>query len=155
MKKLAIVVACALLPFSAFAADTGDGCGIGWEITKDRTLIATTTRGTTNAFVPPTFGMTSGTIGCEQHAVAMNDQEAATYAYTNFDALKSEMAVGQGENLEAFAQTLGCSSMDLGQATKANYGKIYKSGTTSPAEMVNNVKQLIKEDAVLASQCNA
>lgn len=152
MKKLAIVAALALLPFSAFAADTGDGCGIGWEVTKERTLIATTTRATTNAFVPPTFGMTSGTIGCEQHAVAMNDQAAATYAYTNFDSLKSEMAVGQGENLEAFAQTLGCSASHLGQATKANYGDIYKSGNTSPAEMFNNVKKMIKKDS---SACNA
>lgn len=44
-----------------------DGCGLGWEVTGEKTMLATTTRGTTNAFVPPTFGMTSGTIGCETH----------------------------------------------------------------------------------------
>ncbi|MFM8315218.1 MAG: DUF3015 family protein [Deltaproteobacteria bacterium] len=49
-----------------------DSCGLGWQVTQKKSFLATTTRGTTNAFVPPTFGMTFGTIGCDKHSFAKN-----------------------------------------------------------------------------------
>src|SRR4051812_42927982 len=77
-----------------------DSCGLGWQVTQKKTLSAKTTRGTTNAFVPPTFGMTTGTIGCAQHPLSKRDVEGALYATTNFDELSVEMAEGQGEFLK-------------------------------------------------------
>jgi len=120
--------------------DVIDGCGLGWQITQKRTMMATTTRGTTNAFVPPTFGMTSGTIGCEQLQFAAAEQDSATYAMKNFENLRIEMAAGEGENLAAFAETLGCSSSELGSITKSSYGTIMKDASESPAQMYRNLK---------------
>ncbi len=61
------------------AGPTVDSCGLGWQVTDKKTYTATTTRGTTNAFIPPTFGMTTGTIGCEKLDIGKNDKEAADY----------------------------------------------------------------------------
>jgi opacity protein-like surface antigen len=151
---LALVVA---LPISAFAAGaaapaaagggnpTGtDGCGLGWQVTKDKTMLGTTTRGTTNGFVPPTFGMTSGTIGCDQHSIAQNEHDSAAYAYNNFDSLKSEMAAGQGEILSGFAASLGCDAQTLGSMTKAQY-KTLVNEKTSAIDMYMGVKSLVAQ----------
>ena len=65
MKKVSLAilsVGLVLSSASVFAASPGgtDSCGLGWHVTQDKSLLATVTRSTTNAVVPPTFGMTSG-----------------------------------------------------------------------------------------------
>ena len=177
MKKLLTLFVALSMPAMAFAAgkaapapekkgfmdsaasvdpDKGDGCGLGWQVTQKRTMIATTTRATTNGFVPPTFGMTSGTIGCEQHSFAKNEEAGAKFAYNNFDSLSIEMAEGNGEFLAAFARTLGCNDNAVehfGAFTQKNYRSIIRSEKTSAVEMFKNVRTQMSKDAVLATQC--
>lgn len=179
MKTLVIaLVVAGLLPFTAnadtkkkggaldshmaksenVAADVGDGCGLGWQITQKRTMLATTTRGTTNGFVPPTFGMTSGTIGCEQHAFAKNELPAATYVFNNYEPLTIEMAQGSGEYLAAFARTMGCNDSvhsEFGRTMQQNFGAIMGTENTTAVEMFHNVKSAVKANPVLASGCRA
>ncbi|MBK9038693.1 MAG: DUF3015 family protein [Bdellovibrionales bacterium] len=64
MRSIIIGAIMLAFPLVSQAKDTMDGCGLGWEVTDSETMIGTTTRGTTNMFVPPAFGMTTGTIGC-------------------------------------------------------------------------------------------
>ena len=79
MKKLLLTVATlTVLSPIAHARATLDSCGLGWEVTDKKTYTATTTRATTNFFVPPVFGMTTGTLGCEKLEIGSNDKEAAT-----------------------------------------------------------------------------
>lgn len=141
MKKFAILFSLfAVVP--AFASDGGgsDGCGLGWQVTQKKSMIATTTRGTTNAFVPPTFGMTSGTIGCDQHSFAKAEMPAVDMVATNQDAIMMEMAAGGGENVASLAQALGCSdSAAFAKAAQANYGRLVNS---SAAGFYRNVKSL-------------
>lgn len=130
-----------------------DSCGIGWQVTNKRTFLGTTTRGTTNSFVPPTFGMTSGTIGCQSHTFAKNEESAVKYAATNFDELKVEMAEGQGEYLQAFARTLGCSeaaSAEFGAMTQVKFEAITKGGSL---DFYENVKKEIKNSPALSANC--
>lgn len=96
------------IPLVSQARDTMDGCGLGWEVTDSETLMGSTTRGTTNYFVPPSFGMTSGTIGCQQLAFAANDQEAVNYVIDNYSNLKQELAIGQGEYVDSLSEVMGC-----------------------------------------------
>lgn len=132
----------------AVEADKGDGCGLGWQVTQKRTMIATTTRQTTNAFVPPTFGMTSGTIGCEQHQFAKNNVEATTYVVKNFENLRIEMAEGRGETLAALARTMGCNDSavaNFGEMTRAKYEVIFNSASAeSPVQVLMNVDAAVK-----------
>ena len=145
MKNIFILVSSLLISSLAFANPSpskSDGCGLGWQVMDGHTILATTVRGTTNAFVPPTFGMTSGTIGCEKLEIAAKDMEKAQYAVTNFETLKLEMAAGQGETLDAFAQVMGCESQNFSKMTKDNFNQIYSSSETSAVEMFKNVQAL-------------
>jgi hypothetical protein len=110
MKLVMMFVAIFAMAAPAFASDGGgsDGCGLGWQVTQKKSFLATTTRGTTNGVVPPTFGMTSGTIGCDQHSFAKNEMPAVNMVATNQDAILIDIAAGGGENLAALTQAMGC-----------------------------------------------
>ena len=158
MKKMLLTIACSGLIGSLTYAqgdrsgESGgsDSCGLGWQITADKTMSATTTRGSTNSVVPPTFGMTSGTIGCVQHPIAAKDLPTARYVATNFDLLKHEMAMGQGETLVGLFRVMGCSDGDkFARATKRHYARIFPHSQVSALEMFENVQH------VVAGECKA
>ncbi|MBK7842425.1 MAG: DUF3015 family protein [Bdellovibrionales bacterium] len=108
MRSIIIGAILLAFPLVSQAKDTMDGCGLGWEVTDSETMIGTTTRGTTNMFVPPAFGMTTGTIGCKQLSFAANEQEAANYVINNYSNLKQELASGEGEYVEGLTEVMGC-----------------------------------------------
>ncbi|MFL5785712.1 MAG: DUF3015 family protein [Bacteriovoracaceae bacterium] len=140
MFKFVLVAALVLGSFAALADDTSDGCGLGWQVTKKKTFSATTTRFTTNAFVPPTFGMTSGTIGCEQHALVKADMKPLHYADANYENLMTEIAQGQGEYLTGFAAAMGCSSEAFSSALQSNFSEIVEGKT--PADLVRKARTI-------------
>lgn len=156
-----ILVSAFLIPIMGEAAkgsvginDVGtDGCGLGWQITNKKSFLATTTRGTTNAFVPPSFGMTFGTIGCDKHRFAKNEEAGVAFALANHENLMIEMAQGKGEYLSSFAQALGCvDSSTFGQMAQSHYTRIVTE-QSSPLEMYKNVKREISRDPVLSLNC--
>lgn len=128
MKKILMAALLVLFSVPAFAGDGGgsDGCGLGWQVTQKKSFLATTTRATTNAIVPPTFGMSSGTIGCDQHTFAKKEMPALEYVASNYDTLLLEMSTGSGETLAALSLTMGCGS-DFSAATKTNFGMLVES----------------------------
>lgn len=152
MRKFALVLVGGMVAGFAAHASTGggsDGCGLGWEITNKKSLVATTTRATTNAVVPPTFGMTTGTIGCDQHSIARRDVPAAQFVASNYDALMMDMAQGQGENLQALAHTMGCTDAKaFGEMTRREF-----SSLTQDADSLELVRRLRAEAAALG--CSA
>jgi hypothetical protein len=139
MKRLVLFAVVALTGF-ANAADKFDGCGLGWQVTDKKTYLATTTRATTNAFVPPTFGMTSGTIGCDQFdGFAAIEKQNAEYVAQNFEAIRSELAVGTGEYVDATAQSFSCDSKSFGSYIQKNYNSIVAPAQNG-IELYNNLK---------------
>ena len=142
MKKVVLAfIAATVVGAFAQAADQLDGCGLGWQVTDKKTYTATTTRGTTNAFIPPTFGMTTGTMGCQKLDIGKNDQEASSYVATNFDSLKSELATGRGEYVTALASALGCkASADMiGSRLQQNYNSVVAPAQDS-MQLFQNIK---------------
>jgi hypothetical protein len=144
MKLVMMLVALFAFVAPAFAATSenagSDSCGLGWQVTQKKSFFGTTTRGSTNAFVPPTFGMTSGTIGCDEHTFTKNEMPAVNYVATNHDAIMIDIAAGGGENLAALAQAMGCSdSSGFAQKAQANYGNIANS---SSVQFYRNVKSM-------------
>jgi len=153
-KVCACLLGAALMaPTLSLAEDSSDGCGLGWQVTNKKTMIATTTRGTTNAFVPPTFGMTTGTIGCEKHSFAKRDQKAIEYVASNYDSLMMDLAAGEGEYVEALAQTLSCGDVNqFGSVMRANYGQMM-SAEHNAVELYRNIKAQVESHSSLAQHC--
>ena len=151
-----------LIPAFSHAAKSGsvglndvgtDSCGLGWQVTQKKSFLATTTRGTTNAFVPPSFGMTFGTIGCDKHSFAKNEEAGVTFALANQENLSIEMAKGEGEFVDGFAQALGCQNVAaFGHMAQVKYTDIVQENG-SAIQMYKNVKQQIAQDPALSASC--
>ncbi|MBI3544522.1 MAG: DUF3015 family protein [Deltaproteobacteria bacterium] len=158
MKSFILVLALMSITLVASAEDKSDGCGLGWQVTNKTSFLATTTRSTTNAFVPPTFGMTSGTIGCAQHSFAKKDLPAVHYVASNYEPLMIQMAEGRGEYVDGLAKSMGCGdgvADAFGRMTQSKYRTLLQGGKASAIELFNRVKQEVRSDAVLAVGCNA
>ena len=166
MNKLILMMAAlSLVSTVGFAAAKGgssgqnevgsDACGLGWQVTDKKTLIATTTRGTTNAVVPSSFGMTTGTMGCDQHSFAKRDIQGIQYVAANYEPLMNEIAEGRGEYLEAFAQQIGCSSVysDFARTLQQNYSEIRKGSTATPVDVYSTLRNAAKTNSVVAAGC--
>jgi hypothetical protein len=140
MKKIAL--ACLALSFVSIAAqgrDSLDGCGLGWEVTDKKTFTATTTRGTTNAFVPPTFGMTTGTLGCDKLEIGANDKETMDYVATNYEVLKNELAQGDGEYVRGVSKSFGCQNNSFSSSVQSKYDTVV-APTQNAVELFKNLK---------------
>ena len=143
MKALLSCLAVILVAGTANARDTFDGCGLGWEVTDKKTMFATTTRGTTNAFVPPTFGMTTGTIGCQKfEGFAANERAQVEYVAKNFETIRAELAVGNGEYADAAAQSFNCDSNTFKAHVQKNYDNV-----VAPAQNGVELYQNLKAEA--------
>jgi len=135
MRKYLLLALVVSLPALSHARDTMDGCGLGWEVTDSETMIGTTTRGTTNQTVPPSFGMTTGTLGCKQLSFAANEKEAVNYVVSNFTNLKQQLAVGQGEYVEGLNEVMNCN----GQAIQRSYQTVVAPAQNG-VELYKNLK---------------
>ncbi|MCY4643310.1 MAG: DUF3015 family protein [Bacteriovoracales bacterium] len=149
MTLMVMGLVCVSLGMSQAFAETSpggsDACGLGWSFTKSKTLSGTSTRGTTNGFIPPTFGMTSGTIGCDSHPIAAEDVPAASYAITNFDSLKHQIARGRGEVLDGLAYMMGCpQGGEFNVILKGQYAHIFNGERVTPLQAFQNIKHLAK-----------
>src|SRR4051794_21944920 len=110
----------------AFATDGSSGCGPGWYVFKDVSILSSALRATTNAILFPvyTIGMTFGTSNCTQHKLVLKEKETLYFATQNHYELKRDVAKGGGEYLSAFATTMGCPASAQGRLNehlKGNY----------------------------------
>jgi len=108
MKKL---IAGALLMGASTLAFAQPGCGVGAMIWKGQSgiaphVLAATTNGT---FGNQTFGMTTGTLGCQTN---QSVQSMAMYMDSNIDKVARDMSRGNGENLDTLAVLLGVDEAD-------------------------------------------
>lgn len=141
MKKIVLFSVIALTSLNVFARESFDSCGLGWEVTQDYTMIATTTRGTTNAFVPPTFGMTTGTLGCKKFTgFAANEKQNVEYVAQNFETIRSQLAVGSGEYVTATAEGFNCNSKTFSSHVQQNYNTVVAPAKDG-VELYKNLKQ--------------
>lgn len=139
---------------SAVAEDSSSGCGLGWQVSQKNSLLSSAIRSTTNAFLPNTFSMTSGTSGCAQHSIVKNESEQKYFVEANLQRLTLEMARGQGEYLRSFASVMGCDASygEFSSAVQSHYSEIF-SGTVTPENVLRGVKQEIRSNPELQKSC--
>ena len=153
-KRLIAVAALALAPLAA-QADNDAGCGLGTQVMAGKSgifahLVATYTNGLLGN---QTFGITSGTLGCNGNSEVTADADLRKFASTNLDQLTVEMAAGEGEALTALAGLYGIEQQDRAAfygMTKANYGTIINTNNVTAGEVLASIRTLMASDARLS-----
>lgn len=138
---------------SAEAANWGmAGCGLGAVVFKDKPGKIQIVAATTNNIVSPqTSAITSGTSNCFEED---SKEEAKLYINLNQEALKKDIARGQGETLQGLSQILQCEDCEvLGSTLQTSYLTIFPSSTTSVEEISSSIETLIHSNEALSRSC--
>jgi hypothetical protein len=143
---------------SASAADGSSGCGPGWYILKQNTMLSSVGRAITNSVLFPisTLGMTFGTSNCAKHSLVEEHKRSLHFATRSYDILRQDMARGAGRHLDAYLATFGCNGMarhDLaGQMQAAFESELYL--TIQPEALVESTAAMIQASPALQSSCS-
>ncbi|CAE6894969.1 MULTISPECIES: DUF3015 domain-containing protein [Pseudomonas] len=140
----------------AFAdAAGGNGCGWGNMLFEGQRgmaphFLATTTNGTSgNA----TFGMTSGTNGCDTSGALGYNGRSMLAMNGMLDSIAEDMAVGEGEALDAYATLLGVEAKDrahFAKVTHDNFGSIFSQADATSEQVLAATLDVMSRDAQLA-----
>lgn len=149
MKKL---IAGAILLGASTVTFAQPGCGVGAMIFKGQSgvgphVLAATTNGT---FGNQTFGMTTGTLGCNTN---QSVQSMALYMDSNVDKIARDMSRGEGENLDTLAVLLNIEAGDretFRTLLQDNFAAIFPSSETTSGEAVEAIVSLMEQNAALA-----
>ncbi len=157
MKKILIGL-CFLFNGFLLASDGSSGCGPGWFILKKNSLVSSSLRSTTNGILMPTttIGMTLGTSNCSKHSIVKNEIKSLHFVTQNYHELKSEIAKGEGEFIDTFASTVGCSEASgalLKSELRGNYKNIFKTSKSSAEEVLGNIYKTIFTKGDLTALC--
>jgi len=131
--------------------DNGPGCGLGklaWgDYPNQQDVGPQVLMSITNlTFGSQSFGISSGTSGCTNDGVIVQEEKVNVFATANFDNISQEMAQGQGEHLTALA-TLMDIPIDqhpvLFTKAQEKYARLLQSGETSPNAVVQVFYEII------------
>lgn len=155
MKKKLFAAALLGTVYATSAHADSTGCGLGsmvWDGQQGIApqVLAVTTNGTSGN---QTFGITSGTLGCEQDGVIESSERLGMYTGSNMDALARDMSVGEGESLHGLAEVMGVDAEDRGHffsALQENYGSIFSSSDVTAEDVITGINQTVENDERLA-----
>ncbi|MDP2506640.1 MULTISPECIES: DUF3015 family protein [unclassified Oceanobacter] len=137
MKKIAAIAILTASSSFALAANGPAGCGLGTAVIFPDAnewhehVLAATTNGTSGN---QTFGMTSGTLGCEAAHGPLSQGLTQAFIDDNMDQLAADVAVGEGETLNALAEVVGVDLSDratFAAALQADFDAMFNENATS------------------------
>lgn len=153
MKKLLVI---ALLASSSMAmADDDAGCGLGSILFEGKSgaapkILAATTNGT---YGNQTFGITSGTLGCQSDGVISSRARLSMFMGTNSERLARDMSVGQGESLNVLADLMGVKEQDKAlffKTTQQHFSVIFSDQNQKAGDVLAALQHVMKQDSTLA-----
>lgn len=156
MKKLILstlfgLIAQMIFLTPSYAADSSSGCGLGWQVLPQQSLVSSFTRSMINATFSNTIAMTLGTSGCARHSIVYNEKQGIHFVEANKEVLVAEMAQGNGEYLTAMAEVFGCQDLSsFATMVKKNYQALVPVYNISGVELYQN----IKNNSEVMSQCS-
>lgn len=151
MKKIIAGVVLASASTMAFANGPA-GCGLGTAVVFPDAnewyehVLAATTNGTSGN---QTFGMTSGTLGCEAANGPLKLAQA--FMEDNMDQLAADVARGEGETLAALAEVIGVEAQDsaaFNRTMQSNFDNLFSTEATS-GSAYEAMKAAMASDAAL------
>jgi hypothetical protein len=163
-KLLMLSAALGVLSSPAFAqnANVADssGCGFGtslWEGKRGvapQVLAITTNNSTFNQW----FGISSGTLGCNQDGVVRPPSKVEIVTASNLDALARDIARGRGEALDslALAMAIAPDHQEMFRKTmQSSFKRIFPSTDVVADEVVISIRAVMSENSVLSNYVNA
>ncbi len=154
IELLLVLMALLLVPAGAAFADPDIGCGPGTQIWQGNSGVAPKVLGaTTNgSFGLQTFGITFGTLGCNQGGTVTADARLQHFAAGNLDRLAEDMSRGEGEALETFALLMGIEDTHrpaFYRFTQAHFAEIFASEELTEVEAIASLTALMARDETL------
>jgi len=155
MKKIILGLALVTMSFASIADPGKHGCGWGNMLFEGKDglpvyLVASTTNMTAgNA----TFGMTSGTNGCQTHHPLPYGGESWFAAADFSDQVVEDVAKGEGEGLDALAVMIGVEQEDrayFNSVLHENFSRIAPNAEVSGEQVMQSIAEVLSEDARLA-----
>lgn len=154
MKKI-LAIALLATTSSAFA-DNDVGCGLGTMVWAGQSgvapkILAATTNGTSGN---QTFGITSGTLGCQADGVITSKARLSMFMGTNSERLARDMSVGQGESLNVLADLMGVKEQDKAlffKTTQQHFSVIFSDQNQKASDVLAALQQVMKQDSTLAA----
>ena len=132
MKKiLLLVLFISVFCFSAKAVDS-TGCGLGSTVWKGQSgmlpqLMAVTTNGTS---ANQTFGITSGTSGCDPNGrITGGTGKILAFLEKNMDSFAIDVAKGEGETLNTLAQISNKDVNEIKKIVQDNFDYLFDEDT--------------------------
>jgi hypothetical protein len=145
----------------AYSADGSSGCGPGWYILTENSLVSSSLRSTTNGMLAPvaTIGMTFGTSKCTKHKIVLKEKESLHFVEQNYYELKTQAAQGGGTYVTALAQTIGCSTgaeVQLSRELQKSYQTVFPARIQpQPDSSLIEVYKIILQSPELSQKCNS
>lgn len=151
MKKMILVFSAIMMMTSAAYANTvaqDCGCGLGKVLIGDKEglvwgLLGTCLNGTCGN---QTFGMTTGTLGCDTGGKIVMNEQIKVFVADNMDNLATDIAAGQGESLDALAEIAQIPAEKQATtfaALQANFDTIYPDATVNETHVSTSINEII------------
>ncbi len=121
------------------------GCGLGSQVFDGEEglfahLLAVTTNGTSGN---QTFGMTSGTLGCDTTEPVT---AAALFINENMEEVAENISTGEGESLTTLAELLNIENReDFASTLQQNFSNIYTSESVTAEEVIFNITKTLEQ----------
>jgi hypothetical protein len=130
------------------------GCGVGTMLFEGQKgpvpqILAVTTNGTSGN---QTFGITSGTLGCEKDGVVRPPTKVHVLLLSSLDNLAGDVARGDGETLNSLASLLTVAPEDQPRffaALQHNFVRLFPSENVTVDEVIASMNAVLAQDAVL------
>lgn len=108
------------------------GCGLGSIVFGDKPGMVQIFAATLNGTGVQTFAISTGTSNCEGLSSSAKQTQ---FIETNKLALEKDLARGQGENLLALREVMGCKNISFSQDMVSNYRRGFPGSSVSTEDI--------------------
>ncbi|MDY7031384.1 MAG: DUF3015 family protein [Thermodesulfobacteriota bacterium] len=151
MKKITVLVLviCFAATFAYAGTRENTGCGLGSMILEGEDgLLSQTLAATLNGcFGNQTFGITSGTLDCEQQTTLVQNKAIRKFVADNMDSLAKNIAMGHGESLTTLAEMMEIPNdarTEFYYTLQFNFDAIFPAADITPLDVVKNIDKVLK-----------
>lgn len=123
------------------------GCGIGSMVFegKDGLIFQVLAVSTNGIFGNQTFGISSGTLGCDRPSAFVRNEAVERFVRENMDNLAVDIATGQGESLDALSEMIRVPTGkrdDFHAALQAHFETIYPTPQVTHDHVLDRISDI-------------